>query len=189
MAERGQREGGQDRHERPHHRRQIGKLGADEARRLAALLPTSHSALPADWPSNPGPTHAAVTRPMTPTDSRESIAESIRSTTAAERARHRDLILSSISVSRSGPARQHESADAETDHQQWEQRENRVVGETGREEVALASRRTNRWRASTWSNHPNRARSRSRIPGLAGSLIDYRALERYRRRGRNPSRS
>ena len=37
-----------------------------------------------------------------------------------------------------GPARQQESGDAETDHQQGEQREDRVVRQPGREEVALA---------------------------------------------------
>ena len=88
-----------------------------------------------------------------------------------QRTGHRGLILSSIVLSSSRPPRQHKSDRRETDHQQGEQRENRVVREPGREEVALASRRTSSL-ARIDVVEPSEPRPQPiEDPGLAGSLI------------------
>ena len=74
-----------------------------------------------------------------PTEVRESIADSISSTSCcAEVAGHRRLDLLLDLGEQVGPARQDEAADRESDHQQREQREDREVRDAGGVEVALA---------------------------------------------------
>ena len=87
----------------------------------------------------PSPAHAAVANPMMPTDVRDSIAESISSTSCCPRSPDTvDLILLGDVGEQIRLAGEDEPGDRESDHQQRKEREDGEVGDARGVEVALA---------------------------------------------------
>ena len=119
----------------------------------------------------PRPAHAEVARPMMPTEVRDSIAESIRSTNCSPKSpATRDLICTSMSASSSGLRANTKPAAAKPTISNGNNANTvKYVMPAAKKSPLLSLYRS--WARMTWSNQPNRARRRSRIPGLAGSVI------------------